>query len=204
METAKSVSDFRRPASWKCLRIWSRTAISFGFGGEWHGHLAHGFQGGMGILPMVFGSRAGRPCHFRCAPPEPIAHAGLDHGAGLRFFGGVGQSPFGAVAQWIEHRSSKPRVAGSTPARPASLRSSSCGSARPVAQHWTQPLRRVYRRPRTSSSPPSATRYQPNALNVCVCTKRSNHFTAANETIAETTRPSATIDQCSGCAAAAG
>ncbi len=27
----------------------------------------------------------------------------------------------GAVAQWIEHRSSKPRVAGSTPARPASL-----------------------------------------------------------------------------------
>lgn len=27
----------------------------------------------------------------------------------------------GAVAQWIEHRSSKPRVAGSTPARPANL-----------------------------------------------------------------------------------
>src|SRR4051794_30204108 len=44
-----------------------------------------------------------------------------------------------------------------------------------------------------SSAPPATMRYQPKPTNVCVCTNRSNHFTAMNETIADTTVASMSI-----------
>ena len=51
---------------------------------------------------------------------------------------------------------------------------------------------------------PTAIRYQPKATKVWVCTYRSSHLTAINETIAATTNATKTIAQSSFGASAAG
>ena len=114
-KSAKGAKEMRL-----CLRAFAFASVAY-FACGWFGLFLEGYLSSSGGANGRVGNQLLRIfSDFRAAGQTPALTVACLCGSPEAL-----ASPSGAVAQWIEHRSSKPRVAGSSPARPASFLSES-------------------------------------------------------------------------------